>query len=338
MFNTRIVVTRYGGPEVLEEVQEPLCYPNPGEIRMKVQSAGVALADIMRREGIYPMSPRPGFTPGYDAIGVVDEVGDAVTAFRIGDRVGVFYDGIGGYAAYIYATEEEVFRVPADIPAVQATAVILNYVTAYQMLHRIAKVAEGEQILIHGASGGVGTALLELGRLAKLTMYGTASKAKHAAVAEFGAIPIDYRTEDFTQVLAQSAPQGLDAVFDPIGGDNWQRSFQTLRENGRFVGYGFTSVLGEGNSTTESWMKDWAALAQSQVTDNGKPAHLYSITALRKEQPEWFLEDLDALFILLQKGEIHPIVSHEIPLREAAYAHQLLEQSAAIGKIVLIGE
>ncbi len=139
--------------------------------------------------------------------------------------------------------------MPADIPAVQATAVILNYVTAYQMLHRIAKVAEGEQILIHGASGGVGTALLELGRLAKLTMYGTASKAKNMLRYLSSA---RYRLTIGRRILLKcslkTAPQGLDAVFDPIGGDNWQRSFQTLRENGRFVGYGFTSVLGERNS------------------------------------------------------------------------------------------
>ncbi|BBH22871.1 oxidoreductase [Paenibacillus baekrokdamisoli] len=336
MLNTRIVVTQYGGREVLEAIEEPLRQPQQDEIRIKVQSAGVALADVMRREGVYPHSPKPPFTPGYDAVGLVDEVGAGVTVYSIGDRVGVFYDGVGGYAAFVYAKEKEVFKVPTDVRASRATAVILNYVTAYQLLHRLAKVNEGDSILVHGASGGVGTALLELGRLASLRMFGTASKAKHAVVADFGAVPIDYRNEDFVEVLAECAPAGMDAVFDPIGGDNWLRSFQTLSSQGRFVGYGYTSVLGE--STSDAWVKDWSDLQAAQTTCSGNPAYLYSITALRKEQPEWFKEDLSAVFSLLQKGAINPIISHEIPLLEAARAQQLLEQSSASGKIVLVGE
>lgn len=189
MLNQRVVVTRYGGAEVLETVEEPLRAPQKGEIRMKVQSAGVALADIMRREGVYPMSPTPPFTPGYDAVGIVDEVGEEVQQYTKGDRIGAFFNGTGGYAAYIYARAEEAFKVPESIDVGQAVAVILNYVTAYQMLHRIAKVAQGDNILIHGASGGVGSALLELGKLARVTMFGTSSSAKHHFISKVGSDP-----------------------------------------------------------------------------------------------------------------------------------------------------
>jgi NADPH:quinone reductase-like Zn-dependent oxidoreductase len=334
MLNTRVIVTRYGGPEVIEVIEEPLRKPDRGEIRIKVQSAGIALANIMRREGKYPLSPTPPFTPGYDAIGIVDELGEAVQQFSKGEKVAVFLNGTGGYAAYVYAKVDELVSVPAHIDAATAVAVILNYVTAYQMLHRIAKVSEGERILIHGASGGVGTALLELGKLAKLKMYGTASLAKHPIVSQFGAMPIDYRNEDFVDVLRLRAPEGMDAVFDPIGGLNYERSLQTLSKNGRFIGYGYTSILEQGDP--EDWTKDWKNLAERKNTESGNPVYLYSITSLKKEKLDWFQEDVLYLLSLLDEGKINPLISHRIPLRKAAQAQELLKKSLSVGKVVLI--
>lgn len=334
MFYSRIVVSRYGGPEVLERVDEPLREPKPGEVRVKVLAAGVALADIMRREGVYPSSPVPPFSPGYDAVGIVDEIGEGVRWYEKGDRVCVFFAGTGGYAEYVYASEKQLFRVPESVDVAQATAVILNYVSAYQMLHRIAKVEEGSSVLIHGASGGVGTALLELGKALKLTMYGTASASKHHIVSQFGAHPIDYRTDDFVDVLRRHEPEGVAAVFDPIGGSNWHRSFQTLHSTGRFVGYGFTSAL--SNPKDEQWMNDWKSVMERGATPQGNPAYLYSITSLQKEKPEWFKNDLNVLFSMLANGVIHPIISHCIPMFDAAAAQRLLEKSESIGKVVLI--
>jgi NADPH:quinone reductase-like Zn-dependent oxidoreductase len=331
--NTRIVVTRYGGPEVMELMEEPLRSPGRGELRIKVESMGVALADVMRREGVYPMPPAPPFTPGYDAVGIVDEAGEDVPAYSPGDRVGVMYTGTGGYSAYVYEAADQVFPVPKTVDAAQASAVILNYVSAYQMLHRAAKVVEGENVLIHGASGGVGTALLELGRLAKVNLFGTASSARHDVVARYGATPIDYRQEDFVRVLGSAVPAGMDAVFDPIGGENWGRSFRTLGRNGRFVGYGFTSVL---KDASDDWMSDWKAVAETKTTGHGHPAHLFSITSWRKENPGWFAKDVRTLLAMLELGTIDPLVSHRIPLPEAARAHELLERSESWGKVVLI--
>jgi NADPH:quinone reductase-like Zn-dependent oxidoreductase len=334
MLNTRLIVSRYGGPEVIEVIEEPLRKPLKGEVRVKVQSAGVALADIMRREGVYPLSPTPPFTPGYDVVGTVDELGEEVKGLWIGDKIAVLFNGTGGYAQYVYAQAEELVPVAAHIDAAEAVAVILNYVTAYQMLHRIAKVSEGERILIHGASGGVGTALLELGKLAGLTMFGTASAAKHQTVSHYGAAPIDYRNEDFVDVLRLQAPEGMDAVFDPIGGPNWERSMQTLSKNGRFVGFGYTSIFEQGDQN--DWVNDWTSLSARNTTDGGNPIYMYSITSLKKERLDWFREDLQFLFSLLEEGKINPLISHRIPLREAAHAQELLEKSMSVGKIVLI--
>ncbi|OPA79364.1 alcohol dehydrogenase [Paenibacillus selenitireducens] len=334
MMNVRVIVTEYGGPETLKIVEEPLRQPLRDEVRVRVQSAGVALADIMRREGKYPGSPPTPFTPGYDAVGIVDDLGEDVLHVQKGDRVAVFYNGTGGYAAYVYAKFDELYPVPAQIDAAAATAIILNYVTAYQMLHRLAGVSAGDRILIHGASGGTGTALLELGRLAGVEMFGTASAAKHDVVTRYGAVPIDYRTEDFVEIVRGMAPEGMDAVFDPIGGNNWERSFRTLGTGGRFVGYGYTSVLGQTDSG--GWVNDWTNLATKKMTPEGNPAYLYSSTMLRKERPEWFREDLARVFDLLAEGQINPIIAARIPLREAARAHKLLETSQIAGKIVLI--
>jgi len=317
-------------------IEEPLRKPERGEIRVKVQAAGVALADIMRREGKYPLSPIPPFTPGYDAIGIVDELGEGVQNYLIGDKVAVFFNGTGGYASYVYAMDDEVFRIPAHIDSVTAAAVILNYVTAYQMLHRIAKVTEGERILIHGVSGGVGTALLELGKLAKLDMYGTASLAKHSIVSQFGAVPIDYRNEDFVDTLPILAPEGMDVVFDPIGGRNYERSMKTLSNNGRFIGYGYTSILQQEDS--EEWTKEWRSLAKNRTTGEGNPIYLYSITSLKKERLDWFKEDVRFLLSLLEEGKINPLISYRLSLREAAHAQELLEKSISVGKVVLICE
>lgn len=334
MFYSRMVVSRFGGPEVLVRADEPLRMPQPGEVRVKVQAAGVALADIMRREGVYPGSPTPPFVPGYDAVGIVDEIGEGVQRYGRGDRVGVFFNGTGGYAEYVYAAQEELFRVPDSVDAAQVTAVILNYVSAYQMLHRLAAIKEGNSILIHGASGGVGTALLELGKTLKLTMYGTASASKHEIVSRFGAVPIDYRSDDFVEIVSRHEPKGVHAVFDPIGGSNWHRSFQTLRSDGRFVGYGFTSAL--SNPKDKQWMNDWKTVMETGASPKGNPAFLYSITSLKKEKPDWFQEDLAALFSMLEKGDIRPLISHRVPFAEASAAQQLLEKKQSAGKAVLI--
>lgn len=334
MVNSRILVTRYGGADVLQVTEEPLRAVNRGEVLIKVECSGVALADLMRREGLYPGSPQPPFTPGYDAVGTIDQCGEDVTQYAIGDRVAVFFNGVGGYSSYVYAPEDEVIPVPESLEPASAVSILLNYVTAFQMMHRLAKVSKGDRVLIHGASGGVGTALLELGRLAQLQMYGTASVHKHPIVSSYGAIPIDYRSEDFVDALAKQAPEGMNAVFDPIGGRNWDRSMRTLHPGGTFIGYGYTSVFEEG--AANDWAVRWKALTEAKTTETGNPIHVYSVTTLKQQKPEWFREDVLHLFSLLERGELQPMLSHRIPFREVARAHELLANSKSAGKIVLV--
>src|SRR4051794_17878497 len=198
MKHTRVIVTRYGGPDELRLIEEKCPEPRRGEVRVKVLAAGVSLPDVMMREGIHPETPRLPFTPGWDLVGVVDRLGDGVSGIEPGQTVAALPIS-GAYAEFVCLPKRELVPVPSGLDAAEAVSLVLNYVTAYQMLHRSAKVRTGQCVLIHGAAGGVGTALLQLGRLAGLELYGTCSAAGTSAVSDLGDIPIDYRQLDFVK-------------------------------------------------------------------------------------------------------------------------------------------
>src|SRR5512135_1428371 len=174
MRHMRVIVTHYGGPEELRLVEEECPEPKEGEVRVRVLAAGVALPDIMAREGVHPETPPVPFTPGWDLVGVVDRLGDGVSGIEPGQIVAAMPIS-GAYAEFVCLPQGELIPVPYGLDAAEAVSLVLNYITAYQMVHRSAKVKAGQQVLIHGAAGGVGTALLQLGRLAGLDMYGTCS-------------------------------------------------------------------------------------------------------------------------------------------------------------------
>ncbi len=195
MRNTRVVVTQYGGPDVIQVIEEECPEPRAGEVRVRVQAAGVSLPDVMARQGIHPETPVPPFTPGWDLVGTVDRLGDGASGFEPGRTVAALPIH-GAYAEYVCLPERDLVPVPPGLDPAEAVSVVLNYITAYQMMHRSAHVKPGQRVLIHGASGGVGTALLQLGRVAGLQMYGTCSSRSASAVIELGGIPIDYQTQD----------------------------------------------------------------------------------------------------------------------------------------------
>jgi NADPH2:quinone reductase len=163
--------------------------PRDGEVRIRVLAAGVSLPDVMMREGIHPETPRLPFTPGWDLVGVVEGLGGGVSGIEPGQMVAALPIH-GAYADYVCLPQSELVAVPAGLDPGEAVSLVLNYVTAYQMLHRCAKVRPGQRVLIHGAAGGVGSALLQLGGLAGLQMYGTSSSRGVSAVSDLGGIPI----------------------------------------------------------------------------------------------------------------------------------------------------
>ena len=245
MKHTRIIVTHYGGPEELRVVEEECPEPKHGEVRVRVLAAGVSLPDLMMREGIHPETPPLPFTPGWDLVGVVDRLGDGVSGIEPGQIVAALPIS-GAYAEFVCLPQRELVPVPSGLDAAEAVSLVLNYVTAYQMLHRSAKVRPGQRVLIHGAAGGVGSALLQLGRLAGLEMYGTCSSRGASAVSDLGGIPIDYQHQDFVEEIHRLTGEGVDVVFDGIGGTHIWRSRKALRPGGRVVAYGLTSSLRGG--------------------------------------------------------------------------------------------
>jgi len=344
MKHRRILVTHYGGPDALQVIEEECPEPKAGEVRVRVLAAGVALPDVMAREGIHPETPHVPFTPGWDLVGMVDRLGDGVRGIEHRQMVAAMPIH-GAYAEFICLPQHELVPVPAGSDTAEAVSLILNYITAYQMLHRSAKVERGQRALIHGAAGGVGTALLQLGHLAGLEMYGTCSSNGAAVVRELGAIPIDYKTQDFVVEIQRLTMDGVDVVLDPIGGGHLWQSRKALRRRGKVVGYGLiTSIRGEGLSSGRPGRRQRfrgtptfaLCIAGGWLLPGRKRVVPYSIQTLKRLKPAWFREDLITLFELLRQRKIKPLIAHRFPLTQARQAHELLAKGGIAGKIVLV--
>jgi NADPH2:quinone reductase len=236
--------------------------------------------------------------------------------------------------------------VPPGLDPVEAVSLVLNYITAYQMLHRSAKVERGQSVLIHGASGGVGSALLQLGRLAGLQMFGTCSAKGASVVSDLGGVPIDYREQDFVQEIQRLTRDGVDVVFDGIGGDHIWRSRKALRRGGRVVAYGLTGSLtggrlAAGTQGRRQRFRDIRIfalyIAAGWLMPGRRRVVPYSIQTLLRLKPAWFHEDLTTLMELLRQKKIKPLIEKRLPLAEARTAHELLGKGGITGKIVLVG-
>lgn len=344
MKHTRIIVTHYGGPDALRVLEEECPEPKHGDVRVKVLAAGVSLPDIMAREGVHPETPRVPYTPGWDLVGVVDRLGDGVSGIEPGHRVAALPIH-GAYAEFVCLPLRELVPVPSGLDAAEAVSLVLNYVTAYQMLHRSAKVKRGQRVLIHGAAGGVGSALLQLGRLAGLEMYGTCSSRSAAAVSDLGGIPIDYQHQDFVQEVLRLTGEGVDAVFDSIGGSHIWRSRKALRRGGKVIAYGLTGMLRGGRLVSgraggRHPFRGIAIFALYIVGGWLLPGRRrvvpYSIQWLKRRRPTQFRQDLINLFDLLKQQRIKPLVARRFPLAEASKAQELLGTGGVTGKIVLM--
>jgi NADPH2:quinone reductase len=330
----RILINQKGGPENLRVVEEELPEPGSDEVRVKVLTAGVGLADIMWQLGKIPGGPKPPFTPGYDIVGVVDKLGSEVSNYNEGQMVAalVVY---GGYTQYTNLPADKLVAVPEGLDPAEVVCLTLNYVTGYQIYKRIAKIAPKNRVLIHGAAGGVGSAMLQLGKVMDLEMYGTASKPKHDFVSNLGAIPIDYRNEDFVKRIFELTGDGVDMVVDPIGGPHLKRSFKTLRAGGFLV---ITSAMASLKGDISSGQVLWGFLRIPiwNILPNKKSAKLFVVDSFNKKNPNWYAEDLKILMGYLAEGKIKPVITKRMPLVEASKAQKLIWETKVKGKIVLI--
>lgn len=336
MEHRRIIIPEPGSPDVLQVIEERIPQPGANEVRVKVFAAGVARADILMRRGQYPEAvPSYPFTPGYDVSGVVDTLGEGASKFEPGARV-VALTEVGGYAEYVCLSEDDLVPVPEGLDLAEVVCLGLNYLTAYQMLHRFANVKAGERVLFHAAASGVGTAQLQLGKLAELEMYGTASKGKHGIVSELGGIPVDYKSEDFVKRVRGLTGDGVDAAFDPVGGSHIWRSFKTLRKNGRLIAYGEMSITGAQEPERIEVFLHHNLPNVLNYYPGDKTVKWYESFLEKQVHPDWYHGDFSVLLNLLVQEKIKPVIAERIPLVNAVRAHELLESATVSGKIVLI--
>ena len=334
-------ISQFGGPEVLQMVDEPTVpEPGPAEVRIKVLAAGTGFTDTMIRRGRYPdfKGPLP-FTPGYEIIGVVEKIGAGVNAPLEGAMVADLCV-VGGYAQYAIRPSRVLVPIPDGIDPAEAVCIPLAYLTAFQMLTRCRTLRPGATILVIGASGTVGTALLDLARNFGLKAIGTCSAANRPVVERFGAASIDYRAGDFVTAVRELTPDstGVDIAFDAIGGAHFSRSFACLAPGGLLVGYGSQTMAVGRESLIAAGLglarlKLWS---MASLLFGGRSAVFFSITARRSTQPDDFKADMETLFQLLRAGAIHPVVIERLPLAAASDVHARIDRGGLGGKIVLL--
>lgn len=339
-----ISISKFGGPEVLDLTEESVIpEPGPGQVRVKVLAAGTGFTDIFIRRGRYPdyKGPVP-FIPGYDIVGVVDKVGSDVASPQQGQMVADLCV-VGGYTQYAIRPARFLVQVPDGVDPTEAVCIPLAYLTAFQMLTRYRQLPSGATILVIGASGTVGTALLDLARHFGLNAIGTCSAANMAVVEGFGAAAIDYRDGDFVDFVRKLTARGpghtagVDAVFDAIGGAHFSRSYACLASGGLLIGYG-SQTMADGR---EGLLSAGLGLARLKFWDtfnalfHGRRAKWYSITSRRKTHPADFKADMATLFELLRDGSIHPVVIDRLPLAAAREVHTRIDAGGLGGKIVL---
>ena len=323
-----VMITRPGEPEVLQVVDLPVVEPGPGELRVRVRASGVGATDLTMLAGNYAFAPKMPFVPGYEIAGVVEALGAGVTGFDVGQRVAAL-TVYGGFGELLVRGAEHFVAIPDEVSDVEAVAVTLNYVSAWQMIHRVAKVQAGQTALVTGAGGGVGTALLQLLQIAGVKTYGAASRSKHALVAKLGATPIDYRSGPIDRLVRGYEPVGVDFAFDAIGGANIRKCLRAVRRGGMVVGYGFMDVEG---ALARARMF-WDILVGARL--RGRRGRFYGISLLYRKDARPFHEDLPKILALVARKKISPIVARIFPLLEAKKALELLATGTVEGKIVL---
>ncbi|KOV72049.1 NADPH:quinone reductase [Streptomyces sp. AS58] len=340
MRTTEVVLPAVGEPEILSLRSRDLPEPGPGQALVRVEASGVTFAEQQMRRGKYYDMPAFPFVPGYDLVGVVERTGPSgpdAPALPVGQRVAALTK-TGGWAEYVVIDAADLVPVPDGVDAVRAETLITNGATAWRMLHRTAKVRPGDTVVVHGANGGVGSVLVQLARSHGATVIGTASARNQQAVADLGAVPVDYRG-DVPARVRELAPGGVAAVFDHVGGEGIKDSWRMLAPGGTLVSYGSASTRDRAGSGTVTVLKLVARLAVWNILPNGRGAHFFNLWAGKARRPQRFRAelraDLERIFGLLRSGTIEARVDRVYPLEQAAEAMRHAESGTVVGKVVI---
>lgn len=338
---TEVVLPGLVEPAGLRLHQRPLPTPEKGQALIRVEASGVSFAEQAMRRGRYPGQPKFPFTPGYDLVGTVVAVGPGPVdnGTLVGTRVAAVTK-TGGWATHAVVAVADLVPVPAGLDSAQVEALLVNGITAHQMLYRSARVKPGQTILVHGASGGVGGVLVQLARHNGIRVLGTAAPRNHELLRSYGAEPIDYHDPDLPGRVRELAPAGVDAVFDHLGLDSVRTSFPLLAPGGMLVAYGAAAGLDDDSSMMLMFMATLARVYSWKVLPNKRRAtfynfwagHTVSLRSFRKRQ----CDDLTAVLQLLREGAIAPRIAATFPLTEASAALELAESRTTSGKVILV--
>lgn len=336
---TEIVLPGEVEPDGLQVQVRDLGDPGEGQVVLRMDATGVSFAEQQMRRGKYFDQPPFPFVPGYDVVGTVTATGPGVDPALTGRRVAAVTK-TGAWASHLHINAADLVPVPDQVSAEAAETVLVNGITAWQMLHRTAAVRPGGTIVVLGANGGVGSTLVQLARHAGITVIGTASARHHNTVRALGAIPVDYHDPDLYEQLRALAPDGVDAVFDHVGGDGLVRSWRLLRRGGTLVNYGTASTKDDEGSSQLPVLKLFGRLFLWNSLPNGKGAHFYNFWAGKRFRGDAFRarlrEDLTEVLRLVADGVLTPQIAARIPLADAADALSLAESRTVLGKVVIV--
>jgi NADPH:quinone reductase-like Zn-dependent oxidoreductase len=311
--------------------------PAAGQVVLRMEATGVSFAEQQMRRGRYYDQPAFPFVPGYDVVGTVAAVGDGVDAVLLGQRVAALTK-VGGWASHVVIDAADAVPVPAGLEPAAAETIVVNGITAWQMLYRRAHVKSGQTILVHGANGGVGSTLAQLARLAGVRVIGTASPRHHDKLRELGVIPVDYHG-DIAAEVSRLAPDGVDAVFDHLGYASVRASWKLLASGGTLVSYGSASTKDDTGSKQLPVLKILGQVWSWNAEPNGKHAYFYNIWAGRSTGKDKFRarlhEDLTQVLQAMAEGHLKPQVAAKFPLARAAEALTLAESGTVAGKVIL---
>jgi len=338
---TEIVLPGVVEPDGLRVRVRDLPAPGEGQVVLRMDATGVSFAEQQMRRGKYFDQPPFPFVPGYDVVGTVVAVGPGVDAALEQQRFAAVTK-IGGWASHLIVAAADLVPVPDGIEAAAAETVLVNGVTAWQMMYRTARVKRGDTIVVLGANGGVGSTLVQLARHAGMTVIGTASVRHHDAVRELGAVPVDYRDPQLYDRIRSLAPGGVDAVFDHVGGEGLRESWKLLRRGGVLVNYGTAATKDEPGNAMLPVLKLFGRLLSWNLLPNGKRAGFYNFWAGKRFRPAAFRarlrDDLTQVLRLVASGVLTPQIAARIPLPEAAAALALAESRTVLGKVVIVPE
>ncbi|KAB1941561.1 zinc-binding dehydrogenase [Micromonospora sp. ALFpr18c] len=334
---TEVVLPGVVEPDGLQLHRRAMPVPDRRQALVEVEATGISYAEQSMRRNLYPGQPKFPFVPGYDLVGTVRSVGPDGDDSLIGTRVAAVTK-TGAWASHLVVDVDDLTPVPADLDPAEAETVVVNGVTAWQLL-RGADLRAGQAILVHGANGGVGTVLVQLGRHLGLRVIGTAAAKHHDALRELGVEPLDYRDPDLAVRVRELSPGGVDAVFDPVAGPGVRTSYDLLAPGGKLVVYGNASALGSATSIVWVFVKLLARLYTWNALPNGHRAGFYNFWAGRLTRPTAFRRrlrtDLRTVLDLLRQGVIVPQIAARYPLTEVSAAMVFAETRSRAGKVVL---